>query len=93
MDKYIPWMISVIAILVSLYALFHKENKDDTQKQADRNTSIDIAIARLEAKLDMLLGIKAEIKDNVALLDSKVDEHEIRITKLEAQIEGKKNEN
>lgn len=87
MINYIPWIISIIAIMVTIYSLFHKENKDESIRKNNIESSMQIAIARLDAKLDMLMQTLNEMKNSQEKFDKRVDDHETRISKLEQMVE------
>lgn len=86
MINYIPWIISIIAIMVTIYSLFHKENKDESIRKNNIESSMQIAIARLDAKLDMLMQTLNEMKNSQEKFDKRVDDHETRISKLEQMV-------
>lgn len=87
MINYIPWIISIIAIMVTIYSLFHKENKEESIRKNNIESSMQIAIARLDAKLDMLMQTLNEMKNSQEKFDKRVDDHETRISKLEQMVE------
>lgn len=86
--NYIPWIISIIAILVTLYSLFHKENRDKAEKESSIEIATQVAIAKLDVKLSMILDSMNEMKTTQNNQDKRIDNLSERISKIEEYIKG-----
>lgn len=87
--NYIPWIISIIAILVTLYSLFHKENKDKAEKESSVEIATQVAIAKLDVKLSMILDSMNEMKTAQSNQDKRIDKLSERLSKVEEYIKGR----
>lgn len=81
--NYIPWIISSVAILVTLYSLFHKENQDKQNRSTDAEIGTQVAIAEIGVKLTMILESMNELKSSINKQDRRLDSLTERVTKLE----------
>ena len=81
--NYIPWIISSVAILVTLYSLFHKENQDKQNRSTDVEIGTQVAIAEIGVKLNMILESMNELKSSMNKQDRRLDSLTARVTKLE----------
>lgn len=81
--NYIPWIISSVAILVTLYSLFHKENQDKQNRSTDVEIGTQVAIAEIGVKLNMILESMNELKSSMNKQDRRLDSLTERVTKLE----------
>ena len=86
--NYIPWIISIIAILVTLYSLFNKENRDKAEKESSIEIATQVAIAKLDVKLSMILDSMNEMKTTQNNQDKRIDNLSERISKIEEYIKG-----
>lgn len=87
--NYVPWIISIISILVMLYSLFHKENKDKAEKESNIEISTQVAIAKLDVKLSMILDSMNEMKTAQSNQDKRIDNLSERLSKVEEYIKGR----
>lgn len=84
--EYIPIIVSVIAVLVTLYSLFHKENRDKEQHTASSEIDTQVAIAKLDVKLGIILDTMNEMKETQRKQDDRIDLLAERVSKLENAI-------
>lgn len=83
---YIPIIVSVVAVLVTLYSLFHKENRDKEQQTASSEIDTQVAIAKLDVKLGIILDTMNEMKETQRKQDDRIDLLAERVSKLENAI-------
>lgn len=81
--QYIPWAISIAAILVSLYLAFHKEHKDDQVKESKDNKDLSVAFAKMDVKQDSILTAVNEMRLDQKTQNQKISEIEKQIVALE----------
>lgn len=81
--NYVPWIISIMSVLVTLYSLFHKENKDKSDKDMNMEMNTQVSLAKLDVKLGMILDSMNEIKTAQIRQDKRMDSLSERVTKLE----------
>ena len=86
--NYVPWIISIISILVMLYSLFHTENKNKAEKESNMEISTQVAIAKLDVKLSMILDSMNEMKTAQSNQDKRIDKLSERLSKVEEYIKG-----
>lgn len=83
---YIPIIVSVAAVLVTLYSLFHKENRDKEQQTTSSEIDTQVAIAKLDVKLGIILDTMNEMKETQRKQDDRIDLLAERVSKLENAI-------
>ena len=87
--NYVPWIISIIAILVTLYSLFNTENKNKADKESSVEIATQVAIAKLDVKLSMILDSMNEMKTAQSNQDKRIDKLSERLSKVEEYIKGR----
>lgn len=87
--NYVPWIISIISILVMLYSLFHTENKNKADKESNIEIATQVAIAKLDVKLSMILDSMNEMKTSQSNQDKRIDKLSERLSKVEEYIKGR----
>lgn len=87
--NYVPWIISIISILVMLYSLFHTENKNKADKESNIEIATQVAIAKLDVKLSMILDSMNEMKTAQSNQDKRIDKLSERLSKVEEYIKGR----
>lgn len=83
---YIPIIVSVFAVLVTLYSLFHKENRDKEQQTTSSEIDTRVDIAKLDVKLGIILDTMNEMKETQRKQDDRIDLLAERVSKLENAI-------
>ncbi len=84
MTQYIPYILSTIAICVTLYSLFHKEHNDEKKEDYMNDTALKVSLAQQETKLDMILNTVSKIELHQEQQSAKVEELTTRIVTVEA---------
>lgn len=60
--QYIPWVLTTISILVTLYLAFHKESKEDQEKDNKEEKALAVSFAKMDVKMDAMLSSVNEVR-------------------------------
>lgn len=82
--QYIPWLISISAILVSLYLAFHKEHKDDKTKETTESKNLSVAFAKMDVKQDSILTAVNEMRLDQKSQNQKISDIEKQVALIDA---------
>ena len=82
--QYIPWLISITAIFVSLYLAFHKEHKDDQAKETTESKNLSVAFAKMDVKQDSILTAVNEMRLDQKTQSQKISDIEKQIALVDA---------
>lgn len=70
MEKFIPWIISALALLVAYLSYTHNTDKDDkTERDA-----LHEGILKANLKLDQVCVTTTDIKSDIKTLDKRINE-------------------
>ena len=86
--EYVPLIISIAAILVSLYLAFHKEHKDDQTKESEESKDLSVAFARMDVKQDNILAAVNEMRLDQKMQNKKIESMEKDIVRVDSSVKS-----
>ena len=86
---YIPWLISIAMLIVSMITLSRngrKERKAEYVEESTKIHEIEQSLIRVDEKLRQLCDLMRETKDDVKKTNSGLQDIDKRLTKVEADL-------
>ena len=85
---YIPWIISLAMLIISLVTLGRngrKERKAEYVEESTKIHDIEQSLIRVNTKLDQLCGLMTETKADVKAMNNGLQELDKRLVKVEGE--------